>query len=174
MVKKILLFFVLFFTLNSLVYAESNPCFDLSLDYVQNIPVQIEPASKISTSDVNMQEGDNINLIVVNDVYLNSNLYIKKSTDVVGVITSLINNDFTCQEASIYAENFRVKTVDGKVVKLIGIVHKEGRNHSLVTQYLPIGFYFIRGGEAQILPKKDVFTLYLDTNNKARGVIDDL
>lgn len=161
MLKKTLLLSVLFFMVNSLVWAK-------------DIPVQLEATSKISTANVNMQEGDNLNLVVVDDVYLDSKLYIAKGTAVVGVITSLVNNNFTCQEASIYAESFRVKTVDGKIVKLKGIVHKEGRNHSLVTQYLPIGYHLIRGGEAEILPQKDVFTLYLESNKTKKDVNNDL
>ena len=161
MFKKISLLLVLLFALNSLVWAK-------------DIPIQLEAASKISTANINMQEGDNLNLIVADDVYLESKLYIKKGTSVVGVITSLVNNGFTCQEASIYAESFRVKTVDGNTIKLKGIVHKEGRNHSLVTQYLPIGYHFIRGGEAEILPQKDIFTLYLETNEQKKGENNDL
>lgn len=161
MLKKIVLLSVLLLTVNSLVWAK-------------DIPVQLEAAFKISTANTNMQEGDNLNLVVVDDVYLDSKLYISKGTAVAGLITSLINNGFTCQEASIYAENFRVKTVDGKTIKLKGVVHKEGRNHSLVTQYLPIGYHFIRGGEAEILPQKDIFTLYFETNKSERGTNENL
>lgn len=161
MLKKLLLVLIFTFIVSGFVYAK-------------DIPVQIEPSSKISTSNNRLQEGDSINFVVVNDVYVNSELYVKKGTDVVGIITSLVNNDFTCQEASIYAENFRVKTTGGDVVKLRGIVYKKGRDHFLFTQYIPICipffpfpniFPFIKGGEAKILPKKDVFNLYLGVND---------
>lgn len=168
MLKKILLLFFLLFTINNLAYPK-------------DIPVQLEAASKISTSNVKMQEGDNLNLVVAEDVYLGSKIYIKKGTNAIGVITSLVNNGFTCQEASIYAESFRVKTIDGKTVKLKGIVHKEGRNHSLMTQYmplipkyLPIGYFLIRGGEAEILPQKDIFTLYLESDEQKKVDNNDL
>lgn len=168
MLKKTLLLLVLFFAVNSSAWAK-------------DIPVQLEATSKISTANVNMQEGDNLNLIVANDVYVDSEIYIRQGTSAVGVITSLVNNGFTCQEASIYAESFRAKTVDGKTVKLKGIVHKEGRNHSLITQYmplipkyLPIGYFLIRGGEAEILPQKDIFTLYLESDEQKKVENNDL
>lgn len=166
MFKKTLLYFGLFILFNSNSLASSA--------YAKDIPVQLKTISKISTSNVNLQEGDNINLIVADDVYLDSKLYIKKGTNAVGIVTSLTSNDFTCQEAQIYAEQFKVKNTNGKIVKINGVVYKKGRNHSLVTQYLPYGYSFIRGGEAQILPQKDVFTLYLDLKNKQNEVNDDL
>lgn len=162
MLKKILISLVLFLLL------------DLnSSAFSKDIPVPLITNTKISTSNVNLQEGDNINLLVADDVYLNNKLYIKKGSNAVGVITSLTKNDFTCQEAQIYAEQFKVKNVDGNIVKISGVVHKEGRNHSLMTQYMPFGYHIIRGGEAQILPEKDTFTLYLK-NNTTKEAADDL
>lgn len=166
MIKKLLLIIAFIFLI---------PSFALG----KEIPVKIDALSKISTSDVHLQEGDSVHFRVLDDVYVNSNLYIKKGTEAVGVITSLVNNGFTCQEASIYAEQFRVKDISGKNVKLKGIVFKQGRNHGLFTQYWPEytqfcpwfvsflsnGFTFIRGGEAKILPEKDIYTLYLENNS---------
>ncbi len=156
MFKRILLILVLILVTNSFAIA-------------QDIPVKLEALNEISTSNVNLQEGDEIALVVQQDVYNGSKLYIKRGAVASGVITSLVDNGFTCQEASIYAENFKVKLPHGKVVKLKGIVYKKGRNHSLFTQFLPIAYEFIRGGEAKIIPKQDVFTLYAEG-----GKVDDL
>jgi len=162
MLKRILIIFTVLFLTFNMVFAA-------------DIPVKVETLSKISTSDGHLQEGDNINFVVADDIYVDSKLLIKKGESVTGVITSLVNNDFTCQSASIYAENFKARTIDGKIVKLNGIVYKEGRNHSFVTQYLENGFQLIRGGEAQILPKKDSFMLYLKEDHKPKKeTIDDL
>jgi len=151
MYKKLLLIFLL-------------TVFTHSIAFSQEIPVKVETLVKISTSDVKMQEGDDIIFVVADDVFLNGKLYIKKGTNASGIITSLVNNGFTCQEASIYAENFKVKTVKGVTVKLSGIVYKKGRNHWMLTQFIPTEMTvgnFIRGGEVEIMPQKDVFTLYL-------------
>ena len=166
MLKKILITFFILFCINNAVFSIE-------------IPVKVVPDSIISTSGGNLQEGDSINFVTAEDIYLDSKLYIKKGEKVSGVITNLVNNDFTCQNASIYAENFKTKNVEGKSIKLIGIIHKDGRNHSYVTQYIPDNpmstslFFFIRGGEAKIVPQKDSFILFLE-NNKKREVKDDL
>jgi hypothetical protein len=165
MIKKIFLILIIFLCFNNSAFSKE-------------ISVKVIPDSEISTSDGSLQEGDSINLIIVEDVYVNTKLYIKKGEPVVGIITSLVNNDFTCQNASIYAENFKAKNVDGKIVKLNGIVHKEGRNHSYFTQYMPDNpmstslFFFIRGGEAKIVPQKDSFILYLDDGEKREAKND--
>lgn len=166
MLKRILLIFLILICFNNIAFSKE-------------ISVKVVPASEISTSNPSLQEGDNINLFTAEDMYVDSKLFIKKGEQVQGVITSLVNNDFTCQSASIYAENFKVKNTDGKIVKLSGIVYKNGRSHNYFTQYLPDHilhpglFFFIRGGEAKIMPGKDSFTLYLD-DNKKQGAKDDL
>lgn len=134
------------------------------ITFAKEIPVTVKTLLKISTSDGKLQEGDNINLIVTKDVYSKSKLYIKSGAQVQGVITSLVDNGFNCQEASIYAENFRVKNTDGKTIKLNGIVYKAGHDHELFTQIFVVLYPFIRGGEVKIDPDKDIFTLYLEEN----------
>lgn len=154
MMKKFFLTLFLIFSTCLLVMAEDA-----------EIPVKIEALNPISTANVNLQEGDSITMVVSDNVYVNSKLYIKQGAVATGVITSLVDNGFTCQEASIYAENFKVKNAAGKTVPLKGIVYKQGRNHSLFTQFLPTGFHIIRGGEAKIEPQKDNYTLYLKGTN---------
>ena len=154
MKKNIALFFLSLLICNTVLAAE--------------IPVKLEPLSKITTSKGSLQEGDSITLSIAENVYSNSRLFIKKGELATGIITSLENNDFTAQPASIYAEQFRTKSVDGKMVKLKGIVYKSGRTHSFVTQYLENGFQLIRGGEAKIVPKKDSFTLFWDEKNNSK------
>lgn len=166
MFRKVLTISLIFICLNNIVLSSE-------------IPVKVISESIISTSGKELQEGDDINLVIAEDVYINSKLFIKKGEPVKGVITSLVDNGFTCQPASIYAENFKVKNINGKTVKLKGIVYKNGRNHSYFTQYIPDNtvflnlFFFIRGGEAKIVPNKDSFILYLKDNAK-RQANDDL
>lgn len=155
MIKRILLTLIILFSLNMFAMADE-------------IPVKLTPLDPISTANVDLREGDKINLIVADDVVLNSNVYIKKGSVATGVITSLVDNGFVCQEASLYVENFKVKNTQGKQVKLDGIVYKKGRNHSYVTQFLGDVFCFIRGGEAKMEPIKDTYTLYV------KGTVDEL
>lgn len=148
MIKRIVFVFIIFF-------------FSFERALAQDIPVQVKSLSKISTSNINLQEGDTINFVVADNIYVKSKLYFKANESVQGIITSLNNNTFACQEASIYAENFSVKNVNGENISLKGIIYKKGRNHALFAQFVPVLYIFIRGGEAQILPQKDTFTLYI-------------
>lgn len=136
--------------------------FSTQIAYSKDVLVQIRPVEKITTSNPNLKEGDSLNFVVDKDVYLNSKLYLKRGEQVVGIITSLEENGFTCKEASIYVENFRVKNTDGKEIKLNGIIYQKGRDHALFTQFLPLVPELIRGGEVQVDPEKDTFMLYLE------------
>ena len=127
----------------------------------KDVEVKITPLQKISTSNVCLKSGDNADFIVFDDVYIGSNKVINKGEKVSATITALDDNGFNSQEASVYIENFFVNTVDKKRVKLDGVILKKGKDHSIYTQFIPVLFVYIRGGEVQIKPEKDVFTLYL-------------
>lgn len=128
----------------------------------EEIPVNVKPANKVTTSNVNLQEGDNINFVVKDNVIVNSKLIIKKGEPVSGTITHIENNDYLYKPASLYADNFITKDVDGKTVKLRGIIYKKGNDHWTVTQFIPLPLVWLRGGEVQIKPNKDIFTLIFE------------
>lgn len=151
MPKKILLIFILIFSFAQATLAKS-------------IPVKVTAVSKISTAGSELNPGDVLKLVTTDNVYMDSKLYLKSGTPVYGDITELVSNGFTCKEASIYAENFWTTNINGETVYLKGIVYKKGNTHWMLTQFLPIVYIFIRGGEAQILPEKDSFILYLESN----------
>jgi hypothetical protein len=123
--------------------------------------VTLYSPAKITTSDLNLKEGDEINFAISKDIYVNSKLLIKKDEKVTGIITSLEPNGFGCKEASIYSENFKTKSIDGKEIKLSGIIYKKGRTHWMFTQFIPLLPTTIRGGEVQI-KQNDTFELILE------------
>lgn len=151
MVKKSLLVLILILLLAQITMAKE-------------LQVKIYSPTKITTSNPYLQEGDNINFVLAEDLYLNSKPYLKKGEIVTGVITNITNNSFVCKEASIYAENFKVKNVNGKLVSLNGVIYKKGHTHELFTQFIPFVPEIIRGGEVQIKPQKDTFILYFEDN----------
>lgn len=132
----------------------------------QTIPVQIKPAEKITTANCNLQEGDFVNFVVKDDVFLNSKLYLKKDEPVIGVITSLKQNNFLYVPASLYMENFVTKNTLGQRVKLDGIVYKKGEDYWMFTQFIPFPCFTLKGGNAKMRPNKDVFTLFLEDKNE--------
>lgn len=145
--KKICLILCLCMFLNSSAFAGEAP-------------VTLIPAYKISTSNVNLREGDPANFIVAQDVYANAKIVLKKGQKVTAVITGLEDNDILAKPASIYIENFKTRDTNGKDVNLKGIVYKKGNEHRLVIDFILSDW--IRGGEAHILPEKDQFILYLE------------
>ena len=133
--------------------------------FAKTIPVQIKPAVKVVTSGIKLQEGDNIPFVIVNDVFVNSKLYLKNGENVSGTITSLKSNNFLYEPAEIYIENFSTKDTTGNLVKLNGIIYKKGNDYGLITQFIPFPCFAIKGGKVKFNPQKDVFTLYLEGKN---------
>lgn len=130
----------------------------------KEILVNIKPVNKITTSNINLQEGDSVDFSITDDIFINSKLYLKKNEPVSGIITSSEENGYLYKPAALYIDNFVVKDADGKTIKLKGIVYKKGNDHWMITQFIPFPCTFLRGGEVQIKPKKDAFTLILEDN----------
>lgn len=135
--------------------------FLIHICYANEIAVNIVPDKKISTSDVSLKQGDTVEFIILKDIYLNNKKYINKGEKVIGVITSLEDNGFLLKEASLFAENFKVKNVYGQTIELDGVIYRKGTDYWMIMQFMPVFSAFMRGGEAHIRPKKDSFTLYL-------------
>jgi len=125
------------------------------------IPIKVYAPIKITTSTPHLQEGDTVEFLVSKDIYLNSKLYINKDEKIEGVVTSIEPNGFGCKEAVIYVENFKSRNVDGKQIKISGIICKRGRTHWMFTQIIPGLSELIKGGEVQIKPNES-FNLYLE------------
>lgn len=133
--------------------------------FAQTIPVSIKPTENITTSNPRLQEGDNLNFVVTEDVFLNSKIYLKKDETVSGTITSLEKKDFLYKPALIYVENFVTKNIHGQKIKLDGIIYKKGNDYWMITQFIPVPLFTLKGGEVKISPQKDIFTLYLKEKN---------
>lgn len=142
----------------------------LQVTMAQEISVDIKPEAKITTSNVNLQEGDCVHFVVKQAVLVNSKLYIKKGEPVYGTITSMEENGYLYKPATLYIDNFITEDTNGKQVKLKGIVYKKGNDHADITQFIPLPLIWLRGGEVQIKPEKDVFTLVSDDKNEVKKI----
>jgi len=149
MIKKISLLFFLLLGCNSLALAKE-------------IPVKIKPIYKITTSNALFTEGDSLDFVVAEDVLINSKVYFNKGQKVIGIITSREENDYLVTPAKLYIENFRTQTAQGKPIKLSGFIYKSGNKHDEIMEFF--NPEFIRGGEVQIKPEKDEFTIYAEEN----------
>lgn len=127
----------------------------------KEVSVKIVPVSKITTSNLKLQNGDDVEFTTAEDVNINNNLVFKKGQKIYGTIISREENGFLNEPANIYIENLYTNQ-NGKRTKLKGIVYKQGRSHDMINGFLPVFDILIRGGEVQIKPNKDVFTIYFE------------
>lgn len=130
--------------------------------FAKEIPVKIKPAFKITTSNLDLKEGDCLEFIISNDVFINSKISFKKGQKVYADVTSLEDNGFLVQPAKLYIENFRTINGQNHQVKLNGIIYKTGNDHHMFTEFFV--FDVLRGGEVHIKPEKDEFTIYAEDN----------
>ena len=112
--------------------------------------VKITPKQVYSTSKAYPQEGDYIEFVTVEDI-----AGIKKGTVVTGLLTEKTENNFEGKIGSFYIEQFKI---NGK--NLDGIIYQKGNPHALFLEHI-FNSMWVRGGEAFLVPDKDIFTLYL-------------
>lgn len=126
------------------------------------ISVKITPKIKYSTCNKLPQVGDFMEFVTVENVQ-----GIPKGTTVQGLLTEKEDNGFSGKIASYYIEQFKL---NGK--NLSGIVYVKGNEHPIYFNYFDwlvafpmkifdVSLSYVRGGEAFLIPQKDIFTLYL-------------
>lgn len=136
--------------------------FFLSVPVFGDTLVVVSPKVKITTSDQDLKEGDSLDFVVLNDVFMNNKLIIEKGSLAQGIVTYLEPNTWAGSVAKLTVEQFVVRDINNKRIKLIGNVYKEGSSHDF---FLDLTHNFlIRGGEAQIKPKKNKFNFYIKEN----------
>ena len=130
--------------------------------FASEFPVKIKPVHKISTSNLDLKEGDSLEFVTSEAVLINSKPYINKGELVTATVTSLEDNGYLAQPAKLYLENFRTVSAKNTPIKLKGIIYKSGNDHRVFGEVFT--FQFLRGGEVHITPEKDEFTIYVEEN----------
>lgn len=125
-------------------------------------PVLVTPKIKITTSNPYLKEGDDVDFVVMKDVFYKDKLIIKESSTVQGLVTFIEPNSFSGAEAKITIEQLVVRDVNNKRIKLVGNIYKKGNNHENFSAFMDI--WLIRGGEVQIRPQSDKFNLFVKEN----------
>ncbi len=118
--------------------------------YAQDIAIKITPKYKYTTSTLALQEGDYLEFKVVEDVG-----DIKKDTIVTGLLTERCENGFEGKVGSLYVEQLKMGNKS-----LNGVIYQKGNPHELFLEHF-FSSIWVRGGEAFLIPDKDVFTVYL-------------
>lgn len=139
----------------------------LKANAAEDIPVKLKPKIKMTTSDILLKEGDPAEFLVAEDVLYNGAVIIPKNTLVTGMIASLEPNNWLMESAKVIIDDLYAVGENGQKIPLSGSVFKAGNKHEtlggflssiIAIELLPV---FIRGGEVQIEPKKDTFTVFL-------------
>lgn len=159
MKKFFLLFFVLIFAL---------PAFALK------IPVRITPTQIISTHSDEIETGDWLKFEIVNDVYVNDKIYLKKQTPIYGFVDFFHPNGWAGDKAEIKIKTFETRDInDEKVTINYPLDIKENKELVSDTKEWIIEFiseipilsniiFVIRGSEIYIEPDTNVFNIFIE------------
>ena len=135
----------------------------------KDIPIKIAAEQRISTAHNEIEINDKLKFKVVDDVYKNNKLYIKKNSTIYGIVDYITENGWAYDNAEIDIKCFKVKTIDNKIItinypiKINGfeILKYKGKRFVQFFNYIGVNF---RGKEIDIIPKQDkiTFTLWLN------------
>ncbi len=130
----------------------------------EKLPIKITPTQLISTHHNEVEVGDWIKFKVVNDVFYKNKLYIKKDTQVIGVVDQLHENGYAADNAEIVFDHFFVRNVGNELIKINYTLtlnrdkfECEGLGDRIVKY---IGVIF-RGNEIKVLPESAQYNIFL-------------
>lgn len=152
MIKKNILFILLFFMLTIPVFAEK-------------IPVKIAPAQIISTNHDEVEVGDWIKFEAMNDVYVGGNLFIKKHSPIYGFVDFIHPNGWANDKAEICINKFYLKDTNNKKyeinshLKIETVLGSKPLSKDLFNYYV-LGTF--RGSEIYIEPNTKIFNIFIE------------
>lgn len=145
--------------------------------FAEKIPVKILPLQVVSTHHNETEIGDWINFEIVEDVYFNDNLYLKKGTKVIGIVDYVHNNGWLGDAAEITFKRFVTADVNHKRVEIDypvlingNIILKDQPKQYTITvlnniaslvNFIPI-FALVRGSEIQLEPDTKTFNILIE------------
>lgn len=130
----------------------------------ESTPVKIKPAEKISTCYDEIEIGDKIKFVIINDVYKNGKPFIKKNTPIYGIVDYVNDNGWSYDNAQIDFKYFKTKAINGDTITIetplsingFEILKYKGKRFAQFFNYCGVAF---RGKEVEIIPEKDDITL---------------
>ena len=139
--RKLLIFFGIFILSQNIGLAGEHAVF-------------ISPVTSYNTYTDELMEGDTLEFVVKRDVISGKNVLVKKGDKVFGLLTSRKDNGFIGLTASLFVEQIHLE--NGTSLK--GVLLEKGNTHSQIFEFIPLPNLLarpIRGGEADITPKKE-------------------
>lgn len=141
----------------------------LSGTSAKKIPLKIQPAQNISTTNDETQVGDILRFQVIEDCYYNNKILVKKGTYVNGKVGHFNENGWTGDNAKLQLYNFQTKDVNGKIVNIksevllngFDLLKTKGNRKAQPINYLGT---IVRGKEIDIKygVDKPVFTIWIE------------
>lgn len=132
--------------------------------------IVIKPNEEISTATNSLESLDEVEFIVVNDVYKNGKLYIKSNTPIYGIIDSIDENGWCVDSAAIYFKEFKTKNVDNKSITINADLKIDGfeilkYKSNKTKQFFNYISTFIRGKEVDIKLQDSAIKFVLISKN---------
>lgn len=130
----------------------------------EKIPVKITPTQIVSTNHDEINIGDWVGFEIVNDVYLDDKLYIKKGTPIYGFVDFVHPNGWGGDCAEIKFKTFKTIDAEGKKITLNSFLDLQGKcskgnDLKQSTAFLITGI--VRGSEIYFEPDTKTFNIFL-------------
>lgn len=132
--------------------------------FAEKIAIKITPMQLISTHNNELEVGDWVKFKVVNDVFYKNKLFIKKDTQLVGVIDSIHENGFVADNAEIIFQTFYVRNVNNELVKFnyrLYIGRKNSDSKTLGDKFIKYVAVILRGNEIKVLPESIQYNIFM-------------
>lgn len=139
--------------------------------FAEKVPIKIAPIQVISTHHDETEIGDWIDFEVVDDVFIDDELFLTKGTKVIGTVDFVHPNGWLGDAAEVSFKKFVTLDSKHKKVEIYSPVLLNG-NRLLKDQskqcligvfnnILPI-FIFVRGSEIYLEPDTQTFALFIE------------
>lgn len=116
-------------------------CFVVTVPaFAEKIPVRITPLQVISTHHDETEIGDCIKFTTVNDVFVKDKIYIKKYTDIVGVVDHVHDNGWGGDAAEIVFKNFYTTDINNNKINFTYPLDING-NSEMASSTREVGTY---------------------------------
>lgn len=148
--------------------------------FAEKIPVKIAPIQVISTNYDEIEVGDLINFEIVKDVCINDKLYIKKGTQLKGLVDFVHPNGWGGDSAEVVFKAFYVTDINDKKItissplKINGKTEMANSSRSVSSNVIvnftatfihPVFVYLgfiVRGAEICVEPDTTIYNIFIE------------
>lgn len=133
--------------------------------FAEKIPVKITPIEIISTNNDEIEIGDWINFAIVNDVYIDNKIYLRKGTPIIGFVDFFHPNGWAGDNAEIKFKTFKTTDKNDKTVTINYPLNISGNTMKAtdIKQYISwVVTIFVRGSEIYVEPDAKIFNIFIE------------